>query len=162
MKPNTNIQRKTPCNRPPGGRPAKRAPNPRTPVRQRRTLRGTLIVVLCALLVGGATWALFEFVIWNTTPTELVGKWVVTEGPQEGATFDFYRGGRMVGVVNVGGKEGIVEARIRVEDNKIFSTTRNPNTGRDDTRVLVIRRLSATDLVLEDEQSGLLKMERAN
>jgi uncharacterized protein (TIGR03066 family) len=127
----------------------------------RRTLRSVLIGVLCALAAFGGTWALFEYVVWNTVPAELVGKWVVTEGQQEGATFDFFRGGTMVGTVNVGGKEAIVNARIRVEDKKIFSTTMNPNTGRGDTRVLTIRRLSATALVIEDAESGLLKMERA-
>jgi hypothetical protein len=120
-----------------------------------------LFLVLCALLVGAGTWVLFEFVIWNTTPPALVGKWVVTEGPQEGATFDFYRGGTMRGVMNVGGKEGIINARVRVEDKKIFSTTQNPHTRRDDTHALIIRTLTEMNLVVEDEQGNLLKMERA-
>jgi hypothetical protein len=54
------------------------------------------------LLALGGTWVLFQYIIWNTTPPAL-GEWVAAEGPQEGATFDFHRGGTMVGVVNVGG-----------------------------------------------------------
>jgi uncharacterized protein (TIGR03066 family) len=118
-------------------------------------------LVLLALLIGAGTWAFFEFVVWNKIPAELVGKWVVTEGPQEGATFDFYRNGTMVGKVNAGGKEGIVNAHIRVEDKKIYSTTTNPQTRKDDTTLLIIRTLTARELVVEDERRQPLKMERA-
>src|ERR1700688_1552307 len=89
-------------------------PRPGTPV-PRRSLRSILIVAVCALLVGAGTWALFEFVIWNTTPAALVGKWVVMEGPDEGGTVDFHRNGTMVAKVNQGGFEGIINAVIRVE-----------------------------------------------
>jgi hypothetical protein len=82
-------------------------------------------------------------------------------GPQQGATFDFYRGGTMVGRVNAGGKEAIVDARVRVEDKIIYSTTKNPHTGEDDTTVLTIRTLSARELVVEDKQGQVMKMERA-
>jgi hypothetical protein len=95
-------------------------------------------------------------------PPELVSKWVVKEGPQEGATFGFYRGGTMVGRINADGKEAIVKARIRVEDKAIYSTTTNPHTGQDDTMVLKIRPLTPRELMVEDQQGQLLKMERAD
>jgi hypothetical protein len=157
MKPNTNIQKKK------NNTPARYAhtAGPGRPASPKRSLGFLLIAAFCVLVAFGGTWALFEFVIWNVTPPELVGKWVVVEGPQEGATFDFFRNGTLLGRLNVHGKEHIVDARIRVEDRKIFSTTRNPNTGQDDTRVQIIRTLTATDLVTEDEQGGVLKMERA-
>src|SRR5947209_7914814 len=69
-----------------------------------------MISLLCLVLGGGGGWAFFEFVVWNKVPDALVGKWVVTEGPQEGATFDLFRGGTLVGKVNLGGKEGVVNA----------------------------------------------------
>ncbi len=100
--------------------------------------------------------------VWARVPPELVGKWVVREGPQEGATFDFHRGGTMVGHVNAGGNEAIVKARIRVQDKAIYSTTTNPHTGHEDTMVLNIRALTARDLVVEDPQGQVLKMERAD
>jgi uncharacterized protein (TIGR03066 family) len=118
-------------------------------------------LVLAGILVGVGTWALFEMVIWNQVPSELVGKWVVTEGPQEGATFDFKRNGTMVGKVNAAGREAILDARIRVEDKKIYSTTTNPQTGKDDTAVLTIRTLTARELIVEDSQGKVLKMRRA-
>jgi hypothetical protein len=156
MKPNTNIQKKKIH----GPAPSARKPGPGRPATPKRSPGFLLICFLCLVFVGTGTWALFEFVIWNVTPPELVGKWVVVEGPQEGATFDFYRNGTLLGRLNVRGKEHIVDARIRVEDRKIYSTTRNPNTGQDDTRIQIIRTLTATDLVTEDEQGGVLKMER--
>jgi uncharacterized protein (TIGR03066 family) len=118
-------------------------------------------MALIGLAVAGGTWAFFELVVWNQIPPELVGKWVVTEGDQEGATFDFYRSGSMVGRINAGGNEAIINARIRVEDKKIHSTTRNPQTGQDDTMVLTIRTLTSSSLEVEDNQGKLLKMERA-
>jgi hypothetical protein len=119
----------------------------------------------CMILAAVATWAVFEFVVWNALPSSLVGKWVVVGGPQDaqdGATFDFYRSGAMVGNVNVKGANATVEATVRVEDQKLYSTTINPNTNRPETRVQRIVVHTATDLVLEDERGQRLVMERAN
>ena len=118
-------------------------------------------MALVVILAFGGTWTFFELVVWARIPPELVGKWVVKEGPQEGATFDFFRGGTMVGRVNAGGNEAIVNARVRVEDKTIYSTTTNPHTGREDTMVLMIRTLSPRELIVEDQQGQLLKMARA-
>jgi uncharacterized protein (TIGR03066 family) len=139
----------------PGGQPAQPGP-----ARGGSRLKW-LLLALVALAAFVGTWAFLERVVWARIPPELVGKWVVTEGPQEGATFDFHRNGTMVGKVNADGNEAIVNAQVRVEDKKIYSTTRNPHTGRDDTRVLTIRTLTARELVVEDQQGKVLKMERA-
>jgi hypothetical protein len=56
---------------------------------------------------------------------------------------------------------GIVAARIRVDGNCIYATTRRPETGEEATRVQIIRTLTAKELVLEDERGNPLKMERA-
>jgi hypothetical protein len=123
---------------------------------------------LLALLTAGGVVAFFEFVVPNlpfffsSIPSELVGKWVVLEGPQEGATFDFFHNGEMEGRVNVGGKEGIINARIRVAGKNLISLTRHPRTGAEETRSQIIHTLTDKELVLEDEQGNLLKMERAN
>jgi uncharacterized protein (TIGR03066 family) len=119
------------------------------------------LLVCVALLAGLGTWIALEFVIWNSVPAELVGKWVVQHGPQQGATFDFYRSGTMVGKVNAGGKEAVINATIYVEDKTIYSTTKHPQTGQTDTKKLMIRTLTATQLEVQDEQGQVLKMERA-
>jgi hypothetical protein len=112
------------------------------------------------LLAGVATWALFEYVIWNSVPSELLGKWIVTEGPDEGGTIDFYRGGTMVAHVNLDGKLGIIEAKVRVDDGKIFATLRNELTGEMGTRVQTIKHLDKWRLVLEDERGNTIRLKR--
>ena len=119
------------------------------------------MIVLCLLLAGGSTWAVFEFVVWNTVPAELVGKWVVTEGPDEGGTIDFHRNGTMVAKVNLAGKLGIIEAKIKVEDKKIVATLTNNYTGEVGTRIQTIKLLDGQRLVLEDERGNFIKLKRA-
>ena len=87
---------------------------------------------------------------------------MVDQGEQEGATFDFYRNGGMVGRVNLQGREGIIKARVRVEGAALSSTTRNPRSGQDETRRQTIKTITATSLVLEDEQGRILRMSRAD
>jgi uncharacterized protein (TIGR03066 family) len=102
-------------------------------------------------------------VVWNALPAELVGKWVVTTpGPQEGATFDFFRSGKMIGRVNQAGKLHIIEATVRVEDNNIYSTTRHPQTGRETTVAQTICTLTARDFVVEDAKGIRMAMKRAD
>jgi uncharacterized protein (TIGR03066 family) len=150
MKSKTKQQRKHQPVRPPQMAP-----------RGAGSSRRLLLLALAVLAVGAGTWALFEYVIWNTTPPELVGKWLVVRGPQDGATFDFYRNGTMVGHVNMDGREGIVSARIRVEGDRIYATTRHPVSGEELTRVQTIERISRKNLVLKDERGEVLVMERA-
>jgi hypothetical protein len=120
-----------------------------------------LLLTLTVLLAAGGTWALFEFVIWSRVPSELVGKWVVVGGPQDGATFDFFRNGTMEGNVNFRETNKPFFAVVRVDGKNIYTTTKHPETGQDDTQVKVIRTLTATNLVIEDEQGKLTQLERA-
>lgn len=100
-------------------------------------------------------------VIYPLLPRDLIGKWVVVGGPQDGATFDFQHDGVMTGKVNLMGKEGIINARTRVEGDKLYSTTKNPLTGKDDTSVLIIHTLTPSELVVEEERGTRIKMQRA-
>jgi uncharacterized protein (TIGR03066 family) len=120
--------------------------------------RWLLIVAFFAAAIG--TWAAFEFVVWNHVPTALVGKWVVTSGPQEGATFEFFRGGRLIAHVNQAGNLAVVDARIRVQGETIYSKTQHPVTGESTTTVQTIRSLTQTDLTVEDSQGKKLFMRR--
>ena len=94
-------------------------------------------------------------------PKELVGKWVVAEGPQEGAAFEFFPNAKMVAKLNANGNEVVVNATVRVENKKLFSATKNPETGQEDIRVFLIRTLTAKEFVLEDDKGKpLWKMRR--
>ncbi len=144
-------------------RSAESPPAPGKP-RAGRQSAGSQLWVFPALvlLVAGGTWAFFEFVVWNRIPSELVGKWVVTGGPQDGATFDFYRSGTMVGHLDHGGRLAIVNSAIRLEGDKLYSTTRHPQTGAEMTVVQTIRTLTPRSLVVADEKGNLLTMERTD
>jgi len=118
---------------------------------------------LLLLLAGAGTWAVFEFVIWNKVPAELVGKWEITEGPKEyaEASFRFFRNGYMEGRVNVGEHLNIIKSTIRVRGKNIIVTSKHPKTGEETVQVQKIRILTESDLVVEDGNGNLLKMKRA-
>jgi uncharacterized protein (TIGR03066 family) len=120
------------------------------------------VLILGLLLAAGGTWAVFEFVIWSKVPSALLGKWVVEGGEQDGANFDFFRDGTMVGRVNLRGSEGIIKARVRVEGDKLILITQNSQTGQTVLRTQRIRTLTRTELVLEDGKGQLTRMSRAD
>jgi len=119
-----------------------------------------LILATVGLMTGGVVWAIFEFVVWNTIPSDMVGKWVLFDGTHE-ANIQFYRGGTMVGTFNQGGNPFVVESRVVVEGKKIFSTTLNKQTQQYETKVLTIRSLEPHRLVIEDFQGKVMELERA-
>ena len=141
-------------------RPA--APNPTAAPPVRAPHARVAVLSLCLLLAGGATWAGFEFVVWNKLPAQLLGKWVIEGGEQDGATLDFFRNGTMIGRMNVRGSLAIVDARVSVEGNKLFITTQNPNSKEDETRAQTIKSLTSAELVLEDDQGKIFRLSRAS
>jgi uncharacterized protein (TIGR03066 family) len=90
-----------------------------------------------------------------------VGKWVVQGGPQDGATFDFFRGGSMVARLNNNGTAVLLKARAAVEGKTLLTTTQNPHTGRDETNASTIRELTRDSLILETKQGEVFRMARA-
>jgi uncharacterized protein (TIGR03066 family) len=120
------------------------------------------LIALCVLLAGGTTWAAFEFVILNTMPSEIVGKWVVVGGKHDGATFDFSRSGRMVAHLNNNGQDALVKATVAVDGTTLLVTTEHPQTKAADTKKIKILELTASRLTLQDEQGEVWKMERAD
>ena len=79
-----------------------------------------VVLSLCLLLAFGATWAFFEFVVWNTLPAGLVGNWEVVDGPREysEATFEFFRNGAMEGRLDQDGNLVLINARVKVKGDK--------------------------------------------
>jgi uncharacterized protein (TIGR03066 family) len=119
------------------------------------------LIVSCLVVAGSGTWALCEFVIFNNLPPELVGKWVVEGGEQDGATFDFSRAGFVEAHMNNKGREVVLKGKAAVENKKLLITTQNPNTRQDETRVSTIRELTATSLIVEFETGEVFRMARA-
>jgi uncharacterized protein (TIGR03066 family) len=120
------------------------------------------LIALCVLLTSGVTWAACEFVILSKLPSELVGKWVVVGGQQDGATFDFSRRGTMVARLNNNGREALVKATVTVEGDILCVTTPHPQTNVEDTRKIKILELTDRKLTLQDEKGEVWKMDRAN
>jgi hypothetical protein len=143
----------------------KRCPQPRKPLAASpspapRLLRRCLLVAAGFLLIGGAAWAVLEFLVWNRLPHDLVGKWVVVEGQMEGATFQFYRDGHMVAQARIGRQQRTLKGSVEVEKKILYVTARDNDTGEPYTVAKVIRVLNARQLVLEDEPGKLLRLER--
>jgi hypothetical protein len=60
--------------------------------------------------------------------------------------------------LNFQGREGIINASVAVDGQALLTTTRNPNTGLQETHSSIIRELTARSLVLEDEQGAVYRM----
>ena len=125
-------------------------------------LKRWAIIGLALILVAGPTWAFMEFVVWNTLPSELVGKWVVVQGPPEykEAGFEFHRSGKLIGQLNDNGKLRLMKAEVRVEEDKLYTTTRRPSTGEEHVSVQTIRTLNDRELVLVDEKGNIMRLAR--
>jgi uncharacterized protein (TIGR03066 family) len=126
--------------------------------------RKVLIAIALLLLTAGGTWAFTEFVVWNRLPGNLVGRWEVVQGPPEykDAVFEFHRSGKMIAYVNDKGNVGEIHADIRVEGDKIYSTSRHPRSGQEHVTVQTIRSLTDQDLIVADEAGRVTKMARMN
>jgi hypothetical protein len=117
--------------------------------------------LLGAGLVGAgiAIWALCYFVIWNTVPAALVGKWTVQGGPMKGGVFQFYRSGALE--VHHEKSATMIMARVTVNDKTLLMTTHDTTSGQGDTtKKITIRELTESSLILELENGDVLKMVR--
>lgn len=121
-----------------------------------------LLLGFCLLLAAGGTWALMEFVVLGKVPPDLIGKWVVEGGEQDGATFDFYRDGTMVGRLNKRGNFDLVKARVAVEGDTLLITTQHPVTKSELVKKQTITSLNAIELTLRDDRGKILRMTRAD
>jgi uncharacterized protein (TIGR03066 family) len=126
----------------------------------RISLRHWAVLALCLLLAAGGTFAVLEFFVWNKVPRELVGTWEVTEGPMSGGTFEFSRSGTLETRVKDKGKHFLLKASVTVKEKTLFTTTKNPTTGAEETRESIIRELTDSSLILELENGEVLKMVR--
>lgn len=127
---------------------------------QRFPLLRWAILAVCVVAPAVGTYWLFDNVIWAKVPSKLVGRWGVVGGDQDGATLEFFRNGTLVAQVNVEGRHGIIRSQVRVDGNKLFVTSVNPQTGQSETRKQMIKTLTTTDLVLEDQDGKRFKLVR--
>jgi hypothetical protein len=146
--------------------PVTAVPRPSTKPAPSSRWRGPMFllgVTVAAAVTWAATSAMVHWVWnpWSPIPPELVGKWVVEGGPQDGATFDFNRTGSMKANLNGQGVTGIMNGTVAVEDKSLLVTTQNPYTKENETRSAIIRELTAYSLVVEFDKNEVLRMARA-
>ena len=124
--------------------------------------RRWLLLGIVLLLTTAGTWAFLEFFALNRLPAELVGRWEVIAGPPvyREAIFEFHRSGKMIGHINAKEMVHVFNAEVRVEGDKIYSTTRHPRTGQEKVTVQTIRKLTQQELVVVDQAGEETRMAR--
>jgi uncharacterized protein (TIGR03066 family) len=125
------------------------------------TRRKWIIMVAAAVVVAAALFAVFEFLLPDRIPPELVGRWQVVEGDWAGMTLEFKRNGAMTGRP-LGAQDRLVEGHASVEGKLLWTTTTNPFTGREETGTQKILTLTGTELVTEDSKGTRITMKRIN
>jgi uncharacterized protein (TIGR03066 family) len=141
----------------PGG-----ASGPLQPAAPRHWLPRWAVAVVCVALSAAATFAVCEYLLLSKVPRALLGKWVVAEGELEGATLEFFRDGTMRLRFSKEGKQLDDTVKIRTEDKTLWSTTRNPMTGKVETASQTIVSLTDSQCVLEDEKGTVLRLDRVH
>lgn len=129
------------------------------PVKQRSWMYTSLLVA-CFLVGGVGTLYVFDNYVWAKVPAEMVGKWGVDGGPQDGATLVFSRDGTLVATVNVNGKKGIIQSQVRVNGKKLTITSTHPITNEQKMQTQWIEKLTDRELILKDESGVTFKMVR--
>jgi uncharacterized protein (TIGR03066 family) len=141
---------------------ARKNPEPRAGPRKPRWWRRLLVAVCCFLAAGMLTYALFEYCLPGKVPSALVGKWVVQGGEQAGVTLEFGRHGAFQARVTVDDRVGGFDGRAEVEDDQLRTFSVNPDTGKEEAKTHVIKKLTETELILQDPRgasSTLVRLE---
>ncbi|MGF1578482.1 MAG: hypothetical protein ACFCD0_03880, partial [Gemmataceae bacterium] len=93
-------------------------------------------------------------------PADLVGRWGVVGGPQDGATLEFRRDGTLLANVNVKGFQGASRSRVRVQEKQLVITSRHPKTDETKTQTQIIQKLTRHELILKAENSEAYRLVR--
>jgi hypothetical protein len=126
-----------------------------------RRLKAWLLCLACVALSAVATFAGFE-IFWPVrVPVAMRGKWVVVEGKGlKGATLEFTADGRMVGNVQIEGKDVTINGRVEVQGNHFRVTTVSPGGGVAVTESEEILDLNERRFVVQDSHGEVLIMQR--
>jgi uncharacterized protein (TIGR03066 family) len=125
-----------------------------------RDRRLWLVLLLCLVGSTAVSFVVFKYVIEPSIPRELVGTWQVTGGGLQGATLEFRPDGTSVAVMYKHGKKAVTNSSVQVEGQKMFLTTRDESTGKEETVTQTIVELTADELVIRDEDQITYHMRR--
>jgi uncharacterized protein (TIGR03066 family) len=118
--------------------------------------------VCCFLAAGLVTYLLFEYCLPGKVPSALVGKWVVQGGEQACVTLEFRRHGAFQARVTVDGRVGGFDGRAEVDGEQLRIFSVNPDTGKEEAKTHVIKRLTETELILQDPRGVSSTLVRAD
>jgi uncharacterized protein (TIGR03066 family) len=130
--------------------PSTEEPSKSTGQRKSRYWFRFLIIVSCFVAAAVLTYAFFEYCLPGKVPNALVGKWGVQGGGQAEVTLEFRRHGAFQARVNAGGKMGGVDGRAEVEGDNLRIFSVNPQTGIEEAKTHIIKKLTETELILQD------------
>jgi uncharacterized protein (TIGR03066 family) len=133
------------------------AATPRKP--KRRLWLVGLFLLFC--VVGSAVFSFFFFrYVVPTIPQELAGTWQVLEGGLKGSTLEFRMDGTAIATHFEKGQKQTLKQSVKVEGSKMFLTSKDDITGKDETVIQTIVKLTADELVIRDEDRRTYRMTR--
>jgi uncharacterized protein (TIGR03066 family) len=119
-----------------------------------------LFLLLCLAGSAVVSFVVFKSILVPPVPSELVGTWKVTEGKLKGATLEFRPDGKSVATLVNRGKAEVTYSMARVEGKKMFLTSRDDMTGKEETVTQTIVELTADELVIRDEDQVTYHLKR--
>jgi uncharacterized protein (TIGR03066 family) len=120
-------------------------------------MKNLVALVIILLFAGASGWAVWKYFVLQEPAPSLVGTWEVTNGPMQGASYEF----RADGALTIRSNQGPdTQAQTAVEGKTLVTTSKHPVTLQDETRKNTIQELTATSLVLEQENGDVVKMVR--
>jgi hypothetical protein len=126
------------------------------PTAARRRRPRWVWIGLGLLLVGGATFAVFDYFVWRKVPAALIGTWDVKSGSLAEGTLQFSPDGTL----RMRHKTADVVWQVRVRGQTLEMTTPSANTGVDRTQRAVIQEVTPSSLVLQLDKGEVLRMVR--
>jgi uncharacterized protein (TIGR03066 family) len=120
-----------------------------------------LFLFLAVCLVGSSIASYFYFTnVAVSIPRELAGTWQVNDGPFKGSTLDFRLDGTAIATHHERGQKLTQQQSVKVEGNKIILTGKDEFTGKADTVIQTIVKLTDDELVIRDEDRRVYRMVR--
>ncbi len=117
-------------------------------------------LALCLVLTSALTYYGFANYVWSQVPAELVGRWEVKGGPQDGAILEFHRNGTLTANVNVEGYHGASSSHVKATRTELIITSKHPRTGERKTQTQKIEKLTNKELVLVAENGTTYRLVR--
>ncbi len=114
-------------------------------------------------ILGSAaiTVVFFEVMFLNNVPPLLLGKWVITEGEQEGAILEFFKDGTMKGTMQRKGQTGLMQWKVTMNgDDRFRITLSDDESGLITTEMQTILELSNRYFKFQDSQGKVTKLTR--